>query len=51
MTEPMTITLEGYEVIETTVKKSGNTGRVYAPVGWIDKPIKMILLRPLEETK
>ena len=38
------IELNGYEMLEKKVKKSGNSGRVYVPVEWIDKKVKIILL-------
>jgi len=38
------ITIEGYEVIEKTVKGGGNSGRVYLPKFWIGKRVKIILL-------
>lgn len=38
------IYIEGYEMIEKQVKKSGNSGRVYVPFEWINKKVKVILL-------
>ena len=38
------IELSGYEMLEKNVKKSGNSGRVYVPVEWINKKVKIILL-------
>jgi len=38
------IELSGYEMLEKDVKKSGNSGRVYVPVEWINKKVKIILL-------
>lgn len=38
------IRLKGYEMLEKQVNKSGNSGRVYVPVEWIDKKVKIILL-------
>ncbi len=38
------IQLMGYEMIEKQVNKSGNSGRVYVPVEWISKKVKIILL-------
>ncbi|MGP8330614.1 MAG: DUF2080 family transposase-associated protein [Methanosarcinaceae archaeon] len=34
----------GYQVIEKTVKSSGNSGRVYVPKDWIGKKVKIFLL-------
>jgi len=38
------IELEGYEVIEKKVNRSGTSGRIYLPVKWINKTVKVILV-------
>ena len=38
------INLKGYEMLEKQVNKSGNSGRVYVPIEWIGKKVKIILL-------
>jgi putative transposon-encoded protein len=38
------IQLNGYEMLEKKVNKSGNSGRVYVPIEWIGKKVKIILL-------
>lgn len=38
------IRLAGYEMVEKLVRKSGTSGRVYVPVDWIGKRVKIILL-------
>jgi putative transposon-encoded protein len=38
------IRLIGYEMLEKQVNKSGNSGRVYVPIEWIGKKVKIILL-------
>jgi len=38
------IELTGFEMLEKQVKKSGNSGRVYVPLEWIDKKVKIILV-------
>jgi putative transposon-encoded protein len=38
------IQLVGYEMLEKQVNKSGNSGRVYVPIEWIGKRVKIILL-------
>lgn len=38
------IQLVGYEMLEKQVNKSGNSGRVYVPIEWIGKIVKIILL-------
>lgn len=36
--------LMGFEMLEKKVNKSGNSGRVYVPVDWIGKRVKVILV-------
>ncbi|HLC47206.1 MAG TPA: DUF2080 family transposase-associated protein [Candidatus Nanoarchaeia archaeon] len=38
------IRLTGFEMLEKQVNKSGNSGRVYVPVEWIGKRVKVVLL-------
>lgn len=38
--------LIGFEMLEKQVNRSGNSGRVYVPVEWIGKRVKVILLGP-----
>ena len=38
------IQLTGFEMLEKKVNKSGNSGRVYVPVEWIGKKVKIILV-------
>jgi putative transposon-encoded protein len=38
------IQLVGFEMLEQEVHKSGNSGRVYVPVEWVGKNVKIILL-------
>lgn len=40
------IRLSGFEMLEKQVNKSGNSGRVYVPVEWIGKRVKVVLLEP-----
>ena len=44
MVKETKIQLQGYEMLEKQVTKSGNSGRVYVPVDWIGKKVKVILL-------
>jgi len=44
----MKIQIEAYQVIEKIVKSGGNSGRVYVPVDWIGKRVKILLMDPLE---
>ena len=32
----------GEEIIEKEVKRSGNTGRIYLPLDWVGKHVKII---------
>ena len=38
------IQLSGFEMLEKQVNKSGNSGRIYVPVEWIGKRVKVVLL-------
>jgi putative transposon-encoded protein len=38
------IKLIGFEVLEKQVNQSGNSGRVYVPIEWVGKKVKIILL-------
>lgn len=34
--------IEGYEVILKTVTSAGSSGKIYLPVGWIGKRVKVV---------
>lgn len=38
------IELTGFEMLEKIVNKSGNSGRVYVPIEWIGKKVKIVLI-------
>ncbi len=38
------IQLTGFEMLEKKVTKSGNSGRVYVPIEWLGKRVKIILV-------
>ena len=44
MRKEVKIELTGFEMIEKQVNKSGNSGRVYVPIEWIGKRVKIILV-------
>ena len=44
MKKEVNIQLTGFEMLEKQVNKSGNSGRVYVPVEWVGKTVKIILL-------
>lgn len=44
MGKETSICLTGFEMLEKQVTKSGNSGRVYVPVEWIGKRVKIILV-------
>ena len=46
--ELMEIKINAYQIIEKTVKSSGNSGRVYVPIDWVGKKVKIVLLEPLQ---
>lgn len=45
--ELMEIKINAYQIIEKTVKPSGNSGRVYVPIDWVGKKVKVVLLEAL----
>ncbi len=49
MSQEMEIKISAYQIIEKTVKQSGNSGRVYVPIEWVGKKVKIVLLEPLEK--
>jgi len=49
--EKMDVTTKAFEVLEKRVKKSGTSGRVYVPRGWVGKKVKVLLLETLDEDK
>lgn len=44
MRKEVKLELTGYEMLEKIINKSGNSGRVYVPVEWIGKRVKIILI-------
>lgn len=38
------ISITGFEMLEKVVTQSGNSGRVYVPIEWVSKKVKIILL-------
>ena len=44
MKREVKIELSGFEMLEKQVNKSGNSGRVYVPVEWVGKKVKIVLL-------
>ncbi len=40
----MKIELEGFEVVEKTAVKGGNSSRIYVPKKWEGKKVKAILI-------
>jgi len=45
----MKIEIDAYQVVEKTAKSSGNSGRVYVPIDWVGKKVKVLLIEPLNE--
>lgn len=44
MKKEVKIELLGFEMLEKQVNQSGNSGRVYVPIEWVGKRVKIILL-------
>jgi putative transposon-encoded protein len=46
MAQELEVKLTGYQIIEKVVKTSGNSGRVYVPIEWVGKKVKVVLIEP-----
>jgi len=44
MKKEVKIELTGFEMLEKQVNKSGNSGRVYVPIEWVGKRVKIVLV-------
>jgi hypothetical protein len=42
------VPIKGYEMLEKTAAKSGNSAYVYLPAKWAGKKVKIIALEPIE---
>lgn len=42
---PVSMQMEGYEVIEKVAESSGNSGRIYVPKKWIGKKVRAVLMQ------
>ncbi len=51
MGEPMKVTLDAYQIIEKEVKLGGNSGRVYVPIDWVGKKVKIVLVEALNKNQ
>lgn len=54
MTEPVEelhseFIVKGFEMIDRSVKQSGNTGRIYLPKNWIGSKVKIIRVSKIKE--
>lgn len=44
MKKPIKMQMEGYEVVEKTAEKGGNSARIYVPKHWIGKKVRAVLI-------
>jgi len=44
--KPVSIQMEGYELVEKTARPSGTTARVLVPRHWIGKRVRVVRLEP-----
>jgi putative transposon-encoded protein len=44
MKKAIKMELEGYEVVEKTAEKGGNSSRIYVPKHWQGKKVRAILI-------
>ena len=43
--KPISMQMQGFEVIEKVAESSGNSGRIYVPKKWIGKKVRAVLLQ------
>ena len=36
--------MEGFEVVEKTAEKGGNSARIYVPKRWVGKKVRVVLV-------
>ena len=46
----MRVEVEGYEVLEKVVTKSGNGGHLSVPIAWLGRRCKVILLEDADQS-
>jgi putative transposon-encoded protein len=44
MKKAVQMSMEGYEMLEKTAVKGGNSGRIYVPQSWIGKRVRAVLI-------
>jgi putative transposon-encoded protein len=42
---PVSMQMEGFEIVEKVAESSGNSGRIYVPKKWIGKKVRAVLLQ------
>ena len=42
--KPISMKMEGFEVIEKTAEPSGTSARIYVPKKWIGKKVRAVLI-------
>ena len=42
--KPISMQMEGFEVIEKVAEVGGNSGRIYVPKKWIGKKVRAVLI-------
>jgi putative transposon-encoded protein len=44
MKKPITMQMEGFEVVEKIADAGGNSARIYVPKHWIGKKVRAVLI-------
>lgn len=44
MKKPIRMQMEGFEVVEKTAEKGGNSSRIYVPKHWQGKKVRAVLI-------
>jgi len=42
---PVSMQMEGFEIVEKVAESSGNSGRIYVPKKWIGKKVRAVLIQ------
>jgi len=49
--EKFSINIEGYAMVDRTVRSGTSSGRLHVPKSWVGKKVRVLLLDPIEVEK
>jgi len=44
MAKPISMRMEGFEVVEKIAERGGNSSRIYVPKHWLGKKVRAVLI-------